>query len=184
MGLVRCDRCFDEILDLLNIFTKVSRFIDLLNAFTGKTIAWLTIAMVLVTCIIVVTRYVFDLGSIALQESVMYMHGMVFMLGIGFTLKEKGHVRVDVLYEKFPERTQTLIDIAGHLLFLMPVSIFIFWTSLDYVSFAWSVKETSAQPGGLPGVYLLKLIIPTMAALLFLQGVSELLKSILKLKAD
>lgn len=114
----------------------------------------------------------------------MYMHGAVFMLAIAFTLKEKGHVRVDVLHEKFSEKTRAIIDMLGSILFLLPVSAFIFWTSLDYVSFSWSVTESSAQPGGLPGVYLLKTLIPIMAALLFLQGVAEISKSLTRLTAE
>jgi len=140
--------------------------------------------MVVVTCAVVTARYLFDFGSIGLQESVMYMHGAVFMLGIAFTLKEQGHVRVDVLHEKFPPRVKIGIDIAGHLLFLIPFSIFILWISLEYVSFSWSLRESSAQPGGLPGVYLIKGLIPAMAVLLLLQGISEIFKSFLSLTLD
>jgi TRAP-type mannitol/chloroaromatic compound transport system permease small subunit len=155
--------------------------IDTTNQITGKAIAWLTLVMVVVTCAVVTARYLFNFGSIGLQESVMYMHGAVFMLGIAFTLKEQGHVRVDVLYEKFPPRVKVCIDIAGHLLFLIPFSIFILWTSLEYVSFSWSLRESSGQPGGLPGVYLIKGLIPAMAFLLLLQGISEILKGFLSL---
>ena len=137
--------------------------------------------MVVVTCAVVTARYLFNFGSIGLQESVMYMHGAVFMLGIAFTLKEQGHVRVDVLYEKFPPWVKVYIDIAGHLLFLIPFSIFILWTSLEYVSFSWSLRESSGQPGGLPAVYLIKGLIPAMAFLLLLQGISEILKGFLSL---
>jgi TRAP-type mannitol/chloroaromatic compound transport system permease small subunit len=140
--------------------------------------------MVVVTCAVVTARYLFNFGSIGLQESVMYMHGAVFMLGIAFTLKEQGHVRVDVLREKFPPRVKIGIDIAGHLLFLIPFSIFILWISLEYVSFSWSLRESSAQPGGLPGVYLIKGLIPAMAVLLLLQGISEIFKSFLSLTLD
>jgi TRAP-type mannitol/chloroaromatic compound transport system permease small subunit len=155
--------------------------IDTTNQITGKAIAWLTLVMVVVTCAVVTARYLFNFGSIGLQESVMYMHGAVFMLGIAFTLKEQGHVRVDVLYEKFPPRVKVCIDIAGHLLFLIPFSIFVLWTSLEYVSFSWSLRESSGQPGGLPGVYLIKGLIPAMAFLLLLQGISEILKGFLSL---
>ena len=137
--------------------------------------------MVVITCVVVAARYLFNFGSIGLQESVMYMHGTVFMLGIAFTLKEQGHVRVDVLYEKFSPRVKIYIDIAGHLLFLIPFSIFILWTSVEYVSFSWSLRESSGQPGGLPAVYLVKGLIPTMAILLLLQGISEILKGFLSL---
>ena len=162
----------------------IIQFIDRLNDLIGRAVSWLTLAMVIVTCAVVVARYVFSFGSIALQETVMYLHGMVFLTGIAFTLKEQGHVRVDVLHERFSERTRALIDILGNLLFLLPVAGYIFWASLDYVSFSWSVKEASAQPGGLPGVYLLKTLIPMMAGLLILQGISETAKSLQKIRAS
>lgn len=111
----------------------------------------------------------------------MYMHGMVFMLGIAYTLKEKGHVRVDVLYERFSSTTQTIVDILGHLIFLLPFAFFILWTSSSYVEFSWSLRETSAQPGGLPGVFLVKTLIPIMAFLLIIQGLSEIFKGVIKL---
>ena len=118
--------------------------------------------------------------SIALQESVMYMHGCVFMLGIAFTLKEKAHVRVDVLYERYSDQVRALIDMLGTILFLIPVNAFIFWISLEYVNFSWSLSESSAQPGGLPAVYLLKTLIPVMAGLVTLQGIAEFLKAFFK----
>ena len=165
----------------VRFINAIIRVADFVSNVTGRGVAWLTLAMVLVTCGLVIARYVFSFGSIALQESVTYMHGLVFMLGIGFTLKEQGHVRVDVLYEKCSERTRTLIDMTGHFVFLLPVALFIFWASIDYVAFAWSLRESSAQPGGLPGVYLLKTLIPAMALLLILQGLSEILKGMVKL---
>ena len=164
-----------------DFIASTASFIDAASDIIGRLIAWLTLLMVIVTCAVVIARYAFDFGSIGLQESVMYMHGMVFMLTIGFTLKEKGHVRVDVVYEKFSPRGRDLVDLVGHLFFLLPVSVFIFWVSLDYVSFSWSLKESSGQPGGLPGVYLLKTLLPAMAALLFFQGVAEILKIALRL---
>lgn len=166
---------------MLGLLTRSYKTIDRLNDLTGRLVSWITLLMVIVTCAVVLARYVFGAGSIALQESVMYMHGIVFMLGIAFTLKEQGHVRVDVLHEKFSRRTRTLIDIAGTVLFLLPVSIFILLTSLDYVSFSWSLRESSAQPGGLPGVFLVKTLIPVMATLLALQGIAEILRGIVSL---
>ena len=166
---------------LLRLLNRLTSVADLVNEFTGRAVSWLTLAMVLVTCAVVVVRYIFNLGSIALQESVMFMHGLVFMLGIAYTLKEQGHVRVDVLHERMPAKVRTLVELSGHVFFLVPVSLFILVGSLDYVSFSWSVRESSAQPGGLPGVYLLKTLIPVMAALLFLQGVSEISRNLLTL---
>lgn len=137
--------------------------------------------MMAITCLIVVARYVFNLGSIAMQETVMYMHGMVFMLGIGYTLKYQGHVRVDIFYDKLSIRKKAFIDLFGTLVFLLPIGIFILFSSLNYVSFSWSLNESSAQPGGLPGVFLLKTLIPLMAFLLLVQGLAEMGRAIVTL---
>lgn len=169
---------------ITQLLVSCTRFIDRTNDVIGRAVSWLTLLMVLVTCAVVLVRYVFNLGSIALQESVMYMHGMVFMLGIAFTLKEQGHVRVDVLQERLPDRVRTIIELLGNLLFLVPVSLFLLIGSIEYVSFSWSVKESSAQPGGLPGVFLLKSLIPIMAALLLLQGIAEICRQLLNLRGD
>ena len=159
----------------------VIKQIDRLSEWIGRSIAWLTLVMVVVTCLIVLARYLFNMGSVGLQESVIYMHGTVFMLGIAYALKHDAHVRVDVFYEGLSRRRQAMIDLAGNLLLLIPVTSFIFWSSLHYVSFSWELMESSAQPGGLPGIFLLKSLIPAMAILLLLQGISELLKSSLVL---
>ena len=156
---------------------KLVSTIDAISEFVGLTISWLSLAMMIVTCIIVIARYIFNLGSIALQESVVYMHGIVFMLGIAYTLKHQAHVRVDIFYGNFSIRKRALVDFVGGLVFLLPVGLFLFFSSLNYVSFAWSLNESSAQPGGLPGVYLLKTLIPMMAFLLVLQGIAEVARA-------
>ena len=139
--------------------------------------------MVILTCGVVAARYIFNIGSIGIQELVMYLHGCVFMIGIAFTLKEEGHVRVDVLHEKLSEKNKAIIDIIGTLFFLMPFCFFIFFISLEYVRFAWTVQESSPDPGGLPGVFLLKTLIPIMAILVGFQGISETLKNFCRLRA-
>ena len=139
--------------------------------------------MVIFTCGVVSTRYIFNIGSIGMQELVMYLHGCVFMIGIAFTLKEGGHVRVDVLHEKLSEKNKAIIDIIGTLFFLMPFCFFMFFISLEYVRFAWTVQESSPDPGGLPGVFLLKTLIPIMAILVGFQGISETLKNFCRLRS-
>ena len=139
--------------------------------------------MVIFTCGVVSARYIFNIGSIGMQELVMYLHGCVFMIGIAFTLKEEGHVRVDVLHEKLSEKNKAIIDIIGTLLFLMPFCFFIVFVSLEYVKFAWTVQESSPDPGGLPGVFLLKTLIPIMAILAGFQGISETLKNLYRLRS-
>ncbi len=137
--------------------------------------------MVAVTVVVVLLRYVFDMSSIFLQESVMYMHGFVLMLGISYGLKENRHVRVDIFYARMSARQQTLVDLIGHLLCLLPVSILILWTSLPYVGSAWRVLEGSSEVGGIPAIFLLKTLVPTMAVLLGLQGLNEIVRGVLRL---
>ncbi|HKJ76050.1 MAG TPA: TRAP transporter small permease subunit, partial [Gammaproteobacteria bacterium] len=128
---------------------------------------------------VVVLRYLFDTGWIALQESITYLHALVFMVGAAYTLKHDGHVRVDILYRRFGPRGQAAVDLAGTLLLLLPVCGFILVASWDYVAESWALREGSREAGGLPGVFLLKTVIPVMAVLLALQGLSLALRSAL-----
>jgi TRAP-type mannitol/chloroaromatic compound transport system permease small subunit len=137
--------------------------------------------MVLLTFLVVVLRYVFDSGWIALQESVSYLHSLVFLLGAAYTLKHDAHVRVDIFYSRFSERTKAWVELLGHLLILIPVMLFIAWISWPYISDAWSVKESSRDAGGLPGVYLLKSLILLMAGLLIIQALVLVMRAALKL---
>jgi TRAP-type mannitol/chloroaromatic compound transport system permease small subunit len=153
--------------------------LDHLAETTGRVIAWLTLAMVLTTVAIVILRYLFNSGSIALQESVSYLHATVFMLGAAYTLKHDAHVRVDIIYQKLTPRARAWIDLLGTLLLLFPVCLFLLYSSMGYVSSAWAIQEGSREAGGLDGVYLLKTAIPLMAILLLLQGGSMLLRNLL-----
>jgi TRAP-type mannitol/chloroaromatic compound transport system permease small subunit len=148
-----------------------------INEWAGRSVSWLTLLMVIVTFIVVVLRYTFDLGWIWLQESVTYMHAAVFMLGISWTLKHQGHVRVDIFYRKFSRRGQAMVDLFGTLLLLIPVALFILWSSWDYVFQSWSVFEGSREAGGLPLVFLLKTLMLLLPLLLLLQAVVMLLQS-------
>ena len=127
----------------------------------------------------VVLRYGFNIGWIAMQESVLYLHTTVFMLAMGYTLKHDGHVRVDVFYREFSKRTKAWVDLVGTLVLLVPVCIFIGWVSLDYVASSWELKEASMEAGGLPGVYLLKSLILLMTGTVLLQGIAEALRNLL-----
>jgi len=163
----------------LSEFTKRLGFI---NEWTGRAVAWLTLLMVITTFTVVVLRYGFDLGSIAMQESIIYLHALNFMLGAAFTLKHDAHVRVDIFYQKMGPRGQAWVDLLGTLLLLLPVCGFIFWSSWDYVAAAWAVRETSGEAGGLPFVYLLKSILLLMPCLLMLQGAVIIMTSVLILQ--
>jgi TRAP-type mannitol/chloroaromatic compound transport system permease small subunit len=143
----------------------------------GEWATWLSLAMVLVTFAVVVLRYAFDIGSIALQESVTYMHAVLFMLGIAYTLGHNGHVRVDIFYERLSRRARARVDLIGTLLLLIPVCVLILWLGWAYVAESWRVQEASREAGGLPAVYLLKSLILIMPVLLLAQGLSNALRN-------
>lgn len=155
------------------LLNGIERFTEI----SGRLISWLTIVMVGLMVVIVFARYFLQVGSIALQESVTYIHATVFMLGLAFTLKRGGHVRVDIFYRQFSPRHKALVDLVGGLLFLLPVSVLIFVASWDYVFASWVIGETSAENTGLPFVYLLKTLMLIMPVTLLLQGIAEIIKS-------
>ena len=161
---------------------KLSLLIDGLSNHLGRIFSWLTLAMVIVMAAIVVLRYAFQIGSIALQESVIYINALIFTFGVAYTLKEQGHVRVDIFYSRLNEKKRAWIDLFGSLLFLVPSTCFIIWVSWDYVAVSWRIREGSAESSGLPFVYLLKAVILVLPALLLLQGISEIAKSISAIK--
>lgn len=155
--------------------------IDRLNEWLGGLVSWLTLAMVVVTFAIVVLRYVFELNWIWLQESVVYMHALVFMAGAAYTFRADDHVRVDIFYRSFSERGRAMVNIVGGVVLLLPMVLFLFLVSGDYVLDSWSLVEGSREAGGLPLVFVMKSYIPLMAVLLFLQGLSSILHAVLKL---
>lgn len=147
-----------------------------LSEWTGRGIAWLTLLMVLITFLVVVLRYAFNTGWIAMQESVTYLHATVFMLGAAYTLKHNAHVRVDIFYHKFSPRQKALVDLAGSVLLLLPVCGFILWSSWGYVLDSWGILEGSPETSGLPLIYLLKTVLLLMPVLLILQNIAQVLQ--------
>ena len=159
------------------IIDGIDRFTDL----TGRMLAWLGLGMAAVTAIIVILRYGFGIGSIMAQESVIYMHGALFLLGAAYALKSGAHVRVDIFYRDFSPRSQAWVNSLGGIVFLLPLCAFIVFSSLDYVAESWSMRETSAEPGGIPAVFVLKTLIPLAAVNLAVQGIAEILRGALVL---
>ncbi|SDT08435.1 TRAP transporter small permease subunit [Pseudomonas oryzae] len=154
---------------------KLARAIQALNARFGQACAWLTLFLVLGTAVVVVLRYGFGIGAIALQEGVMYAHALVFMGAAAWTLQRGGHVRVDIFYQKFSQPRQALVDLLGHLFLLLPVCLFLAWNSWDYVASSWSTREVSSEAGGLAFVYLQKSIILLMLVSLVLQALADVI---------
>lgn len=167
--------------------TPINRLVQLLDAFSewsGRLISWLTLFMVVVTFVIVVMRYLFNVGNIALQESVIYMHSFVFLLGAAYTLKHDGHVRVDIFYRPRSERGKAWTNLFGTLLLLLPVSIFILVISWEYVATSWQLLEGSQEAGGLPFRYILKSALIAMPVMMILQGIADIGRCILTLNGQ
>jgi len=163
---------------------RLIALLDALSLRVGQVVSWLTLGMVLVTFAIVVLRYGFGLNWIWLQESVVYMHALVFMAGIAYTLRENGHVRVDIFYRKLSRRGRAWVELLGGLFLLLPVTLFLAWISWDYVASSWALKEGSREAGGLPFIYVMKAYIPLMCALLFLQGLAGIGRAVLVLLGE
>ncbi|MBB3190226.1 TRAP transporter small permease subunit [Halomonas cerina] len=155
--------------------------LDGFSEWLGRSLSWLVLVMMLIQFLIVVMRYAFNVSSIPMQESVMYMHAMVFMLAAGYTLKHDGHVRVDIFYRAMRAKRKALVDLCGTLFLLLPVMVFVILSSLGYVGKSWRIFEGSPESGGIPGVFLLKTLIPLFAGLMLLQALVEVAKNIMVL---
>jgi TRAP-type mannitol/chloroaromatic compound transport system permease small subunit len=160
------------------MFTKIADWIDTINDFIGRGVSWLTLLMALVMFITVILRYAFNMGWIWMQESVMFMHGFVFMLAGGYTLLAEEHVRIDIFYRPMSEKKQAIVNVLGILFLLFPTCFVIFHYGYPYVSDSWSVLEDSKEAGGLPGVFLLKSSILAFPFLVGLQGIAKLIRAI------
>ena len=155
---------------------RLIQLIDTFTRLTGQCIRWFALLMVLATCAVVALRYLFGMPSIALQETVMYLHASLFMLGAAYTWQQGGHVRVDVFYRGWSESRRRLADRFGILLLVVPTCLFMVWTSWEYVGNAWAIRERSQEASGLPFIYLLKTLILALPLTILLQAIAELLR--------
>jgi TRAP-type mannitol/chloroaromatic compound transport system permease small subunit len=153
--------------------------IDRLIAAVGRAATWCCLYLVIVEFAVVVMRYAFGIGSIKLQESVIYAHAGLFMLAAAWTLQVGGHVRVDIFYAQFNARRRALIDLIGAILFLLPFAAVLALLSIPYVARSWKILERSREASGLPFVYLLKTLIPLFAVLIGLQGIAQAIRAAL-----
>ena len=158
----------------------LAAIIDRLNTGIARIVRWLALIMVLVQFVLVISRYVFGYNSIAAQESVLYMHATLFMLGAGYTLLVDKHVRVDVVYAKVSDEARRRIDIFGHLFLLMPSMLVLIYWSWPSVRNSWRILEGPISVGGIEAVFLLKSLIPAFAILILLQSVSLLTRLLLE----
>jgi len=160
------------------------QFTDWLNEKIGKGISWLTTILVLVVCYDVFTRYLLKESSVAVQELEWHFFAIIFFIAAAYTLNQDRHVRVDVFYQNFSERTKLYINLFGNILFLIPFSLLVIWASADFVSNSFIIMESSPDPGGLPFRFILKSIIPIGFFLILLQGVANTFRNFLSLFGD
>lgn len=151
--------------------------IDWLNAKIGRAAAWLCLAVVAIQFAVVVLRYAFGVGSIRLQESIIYSHAAMFLLVAAWTLKNDGHVRVDIFYASAGPRRKAIVDLCGALVLLIPFAAAILYFSWGYVARSWANFEGSREASGLPLVFLLKTLIPVFAVMLILQGAAQAIRA-------
>lgn len=167
---------------MLKRLTALVKNIERVTTAVGRAASWCALAIVLIGFVVVLLRYVLGLGSIWLQESILYAHAALFLLTAAWTLKEGGHVRVDVFYASASPRTKALVDVWGALLLLLPFAIALLVFSIPYVARSWAILERSRETSGLPLVFLLKTLIPAFALLLALQGIAQAIRALVTLK--
>ena len=157
----------------MQILERVVCLIDGLSDRIGRFVGWLTTLMVLVVFYDTVMRYAFNKGNVALQELEWHLFSIIFLIGAAYTLKEEGHVRVDIIFVNLSEKTKAWIDFLGVFIFLIPFCLAVILSTQGFILNSWAVKEISPDPGGLPARYLLKAMIPLGFFLLIVQGLSE-----------
>lgn len=159
---------------------RLADAIDRLNGGIGRFAAWAILAMALVQFAIIVLRR-FGIGSVWLHESLFYFHVALVLFTAAWTLRQDGHVRVDIFYSNASPRSRAAVDLVGSLVLLMPFMLAVIWFAWPYTLRSWAILEGSREAGGLPLVFLLKSAILLFAAQLLLQGVSQGIRAALAL---
>ena len=161
----------------MQILENFVTVVDSLSDKIGQIVGWMTTLMVLIVFYDTVMRYAFNQGNVALQELEWHLFSIVFLLGAAYTLKEGGHVRVDILYVSLSKKTKAWIDFLGIFVFLIPFSVMVILATKGFIMNSWAIREISPDPGGLPARYILKAMIPLGFSLLIIQGLSEAAKN-------
>jgi len=166
----------------MKFFYSYIKIVDGINEVIGKGASWLTLILVLIVCFDVFARYLLGQSSVGVQELEWHIFAVIFLAAAAFTLKYDEHVRVDVIYTRFGERTKAWVNLIGTILFLIPLCLVVIWSSHNFIINSFLMNETSPDAGGLPARYLLKALIPVSFFLLLLEGFSLMFKSIIKIK--
>ena len=160
---------------------KYLELVNKINISLGKFFSWALLIMVVLTFVVVILRYLFNIGFIWMQELVRYLYASVFMLCAAYTLANDEHVRVDIFYSNLKNNHKIIINVLGSLLFLIPICFCILYYSYSYVINSWVQLEGSLEERGLHAVYLLKTLIWAFAIMLVLQGIYIISQGFLKL---
>jgi TRAP-type mannitol/chloroaromatic compound transport system permease small subunit len=162
---------------LLKALLPATRIIDAVNTWIGKRVAWLIIAAVLVSAMNATVRKVFDTSSNAWLELQWVLFSVVFLLCSPWTLLANEHIRIDIVNNLLPKRVRDTIDVIGHAFFLLPLTVVMIITGVPFFLSSFAVNEQSLNAGGLPQ-WPSKALIMIAFAMLFFQGLSELVKRI------
>lgn len=165
----------------MQVIALVVRFLSGINRLVGNVFSWLALAIVLVCFSVVVQRYVFSTTQLWMQDLYVWLNGAMFTAVAGFALLRNDHVRVDIFYRPASIRTKAIIDIIGVVIFLMPFCWVVYAYGWNFVVRSWRIYEGSPNPGGMQGYFILKSFILAFAALIAIQGVAMVLRSILVL---
>ena len=158
--------------------------IDNITESIGNFLSYVLFLMVILIVTSILLRFIFNIGNIAIQELIMYLHALLFMFGISYAYKEDSHVKIDILSNNISPKNSQILSIIGFIFFVMPFAIFLIYISTNMTMSSWSILEGSSEAGGLDLVFVLKTIIPLTGILILLQGISKLLKNIESLKNE
>jgi TRAP-type mannitol/chloroaromatic compound transport system permease small subunit len=164
-----------------SILPSIAKLLSQIPLFTGQMVSWFSAIMVLLLTINVLSSWLFKSSSILVSESITWMHSANFLLAAAYTLNRGEHVRVDIFYTKMSLRGKAVVDLLGTLLLLLPVSLFIIWSSWSYVRLSWRIGEVSAEAGGMPYTFILKAFLILMPLLLIIEAINQLCISIKRL---
>ncbi len=162
----------------MSALAQISKYIDRFNTFVGYLCAFFVFSMVIVVFTVVVLRYGFNIGFIWMQEVYVWLHSFIFMLGAGFTYLVNEHVRIDVFYREASKKYKAIVDLLGNIFLLLPF-LYIIWSySYPFVYRSFLMGEVSREAGGMPALYILKSAILWFCLVLFIQLISNVIKSL------
>ena len=163
---------------------NISHILSTINRYAGYFCAFLVVLMTINVFLVVVLRYLFGISFIWMQETYVWMHAYIFMVGAGFTYLNDDHVRIDIIYRNSSKLYRAIVDLVGNIVLLLPF-LYIIWSySFSFVYKSWQMNEVSREAGGLTMIYLLKLAILIFAFLLFIQVISKIINNFINLNSN